>query len=390
MSKPPTDLSNLSLETRLAHAGRDPARSDRAVNPAIHRATTLIADDVGELYDARKTYALDGMAVQEALREALVAIEGGVGAVLAPSGLAACTLAILCVARADSEILITDSVYKPTRRFCDHMLKRLGVSARYYDPRIGTGIAELITERTCAVFMESPGSLTFEVQDVPAIVAAARARKAPTIIDNTWSAGVYFKPFEHGVDLSIQALSKYQAGHADAFMGAVLGATKTWVDRLWMAYKDLGLGASPDDAFLVLRGLRTLAVRLERQSATALTIARWLEAQPQVARVLHPGLESSPDHGVWKRDFTGASGLFALVLNPASAERVAEMLESLALFGLGFSWGGYESLAIPCDSQIVRTAAPWRAEGQTIRLSIGLEHETDLIADLAQALARLD
>ncbi len=389
MSKLPIDLSKLQLETRLAHAGRDPTRSDRAVNPAIHRATTLITDKVGELYDANKTYALDGMAVQEALREALVAVEGGAGAVLAPSGLAACTLAILCVARADGEILLSDSVYKPTRRFCDHMLKRLGVSARYYDPRLGAGIADLITERTCAVFMESPGSLTFEVQDVPGIVAAARARGVPTIIDNTWSAGVYFKPFEHGVDISIQALSKYQAGHADAFMGAVLGATEPWVNRLWMAYKDLGLGASPDDAFLVLRGMRTLAVRLERQSASALKVARWLESQPQVARVLHPALESSPDHALWRRDFTGASGLFALILHARPPEQVAAMLESLALFGLGFSWGGYESLAIPCDPQIVRTAAPWRAEGQAIRLSIGLEHPDDLIADLAQAMARL-
>jgi cysteine-S-conjugate beta-lyase len=308
---------------------------------------------------------------------------------LAPSGLAACTLAILTVARKDSEMLVTDSVYKPTRRFCDGIMKRLGVRMRYYDPRIGAGIADLINENTCALFMESPGSLTFEVQDVPAMTAAARAKNVPTIIDNTWSAGVYFKPFDHGVDLSVQALSKYQAGHADAFMGAVLGATPQWAARVRSAYKELGLGASPDDSFLVLRGLRTLAVRLERQSASALKVAQWLEGRPEIARVLHPALPASQDHALWKRDFTGASSLFGCVLKPAAAERVAAMLESLELFAMGFSWGGYESLIIPCDPQIVRTAPPWRAEGPVLRLSIGLEHPDDLIEDLTQAFSRL-
>jgi cystathionine beta-lyase len=382
------DLSKLHPDTRLAHAGRDAARSERGVNPAVHRATTLLFDDTDTLYHAPKTYALDGMAVQEALCAALIAIEGGAGATLAPSGLAACTLAILTVARAGSEILVVDSVYKPTRVFCDGMLARLGVSVRYYDPRIGAGIEALIHNRTCAVFLESPGSLTFELQDAPAIVAVARAHKIPSIIDNTWSAGIYFKPFEHGLDISLHALSKYQAGHADAFMGAVLGATPEWAKRIAGAYKQLGLFASPDDAFLVLRGLRTLWVRLERQSASALQIASWLEGQPQVARVLHPALESSPDHAIWKRDFHGASGLFAFELKRAKPERVAAMLESLTLFGLGFSWGGYESLAIPCDPQIMRTASG-RPEGVVIRLSIGLEHPGDLIADLSQALARL-
>lgn len=385
MNRPGLDLSKVQFDTLLAHAGRDPARSERAVNPPVHRATTLLAADVEELYDAPKTYALDGMAVQEALRDALVAIEGGAGAVLSPSGLTACTLAILAVARADSEILITDSVYKPTRRFCDHSLKRFNVRPVYYDPRIGAGIADLITEKTCAIFLESPGSLTFELQDVPAICAAAKARGIPTIIDNTWSAGVYFKPFEHGVDISVQALSKYQAGHADAFMGSVIGATKGLASKIWLASKDLGLGVSPDDAFLVLRGLRTLSVRLERQSASALTIARWLEARPEVARVLHPALESSEDHAIWKRDFTGSSGLFGVILKQVAAERVAAMLQELKFFGMGFSWGGFESLAIPCDPQIVHTAKPWQAEGPCLRLSIGLEHVDDLIGDLAQA-----
>lgn len=384
------DLSKYQLETRLALAGRDPARFDGAVNPPIQRATTLILPEVDNLYDKPiKTYALEGMAVQEALCEALVAIEGGAGATLAPSGLGACTLALLTVAEAGGEILVTDSVYKPTRRFCDTMLKRLGVATRYYDPRIGAGIADLITDKTCAILMESPGSLTFEVQDVPAIVAAAKARGAPTIIDNTWSAGVYFKPFEHGVDLSVQALTKYQMGHADAFMGAVLARTPEWRTRVDATYKNLGLGAGPDDAYLVLRGMRTMALRLERQSAASLKIARWLEARPEVARVLHPGLPSHPDHQLWRRDFSGSSGLFAIVLAPVSERALASMLEGLELFGMGFSWGGYESLIVPCDKQLVRAAVPWRAAGPLLRLSIGLEHPEDLIADLDAGFSRL-
>jgi cystathionine beta-lyase len=384
------DLSKYRLETQVALAGRDPARFEGAVNPAIHRASTVVIADTDDLYNTpKKTYALEGMAVQEALRDALAAIEGGAGATLAPSGLAACTLALLTVARADSEVLIVDSVYGPTRRFADHMLKRMGAQPRYYDPRIGAGIADLITDKTCAVFLESPGSLTFEVQDVPAIAAAARAKGLPTILDNTWSAGVFFKPFAHGVDLSVQALTKYQAGHADVLMGAVLASTPHWAERVRMAYKQLGLGASPDDAYLALRGLRSMAVRLDRQAASALKIAQWLEAQPQVARALHPALPSHPEHALWRRDFTGASGVFAIVLNPTAPERLKAMLEQMDIFAMGFSWGGYESLIVPCDPNITRTATTWSAEGPLLRLSIGLEHADDLIADLQAGLARL-
>lgn len=390
MSKPPLDLKNLHLETRLALAGRDPARAEGAVNPPIQRATTLVFDDPADLYGKpHKTYALEGMAVQEALREALVAIEGGAGATLAPSGLGACTLALLTIARGGGELLVSDNVYGPTRRFCDTMLARLGVRTRYFAPGIGSAIAALISDDTCGIFLEAPGSGTFEIHDTPAITAAARARNVPTAIDNTWSAGVYFKPFAHGIDLSVQALTKYQAGHSDAFMGAVLSATPEWEARVRMAYKQLGLGASPDDAYLVLRGLRSMGVRLERQSASALQIARWLEGHAKVARVIHPALESHPDHALWKRDFIGASGLFAFELTPAPDAAVSAMLQSLSLFSMGFSWGGYESLIAPINRNATRTATSWNPAGETIRVSIGLEHADDLIADLEQGLAAL-
>jgi cystathionine beta-lyase len=329
------------------------------------------------------------MAVQDALKDALLAIEGGAAATLAPSGLGACTLALLTIARAGGELLVVDSVYGPTRRFCNTVLHRLGVRTTFFDPHIGGDIAGLINENTCGVFLESPGSITFEVQDVPAIAAAAKARGVPTILDNTWSAGLYFKPFDHGIDLSVQALTKYQAGHADAFMGAVLAATPQMGERVKATYKQLGLGASPDDAYLVLRGMRSLSVRLDRQAASGLRIARWLETRPDVARVIHPALPSHPDHALWKRDFTGAAGVFGAVLKPVDDAKLKVMLESYALFSMGFSWGGYESLIIPCDDNITRTATPWKAEGPVIRLSIGLEHPDDLIADLTQGFARL-
>jgi cysteine-S-conjugate beta-lyase len=384
------DLSKLRVETRLALAGRDTTRHDGAVNPAIHRATTLVIEDTADLYNTpKKTYALEGMAVQDALKDALLAIEGGAAVTLAPSGLGACTLALLAIARAGGELLVVDSVYGPTRRFCNTVLHRLGVRTTFFDPHIGGDIAGLINENTCGVFLETPGSITFEVQDVPAIAAAAKARGVPTILDNTWSAGLYFKPFEYGIDLSVQALTKYQAGHADAFMGAVLSATPQMGERVKATYKQLGLGASPDDAYLVLRGMRSLSVRLERQAASGMQLARWLETRPEVARVIHPALSSHPDHALWKRDFTGAAGVFGAVLKPVDDAKLKAMLESYTLFSMGFSWGGYESLIIPCDDNITRTAKPWKAEGPLIRLSIGLEHPDDLIADLAQGFARL-
>lgn len=384
------DISKLNVETRLALAGRDAARFEGAVNPAIHRATTLVIPDTEDLYNTpKKTYALEGMAVQNALKDALLAVEGGAACALAPSGLAACTLALLTIARAGGELLVTDSVYGPTRRFCDTVLHRLGVRTHYLDPRIGADIVAYINENTCGVFLESPGSITFELQDTPAIAAAAKAHGVPVIVDNTWSAGLYFKPFAHDVDMSVQALTKYQAGHADAFMGAVLSANTAMGARVQATYKQLGLGASPDDAYLVLRGMRSLSVRLERQAASALKVAAWLEARPEVAGVIHPALPSHPDHALWKRDFTGAAGVFGARLHTADAGRVKAMLESLRLFSMGFSWGGYESLIIPTNDNITRTATRWTEDGSLLRLSIGLEHPDDLIADLDAGFTRL-
>ena len=383
-------LARFHPETRAIMAGRHPARYEGAVNPPVHRASTLILAKVDDLYGERvQTYGLEGMAVHEALKEALSAIEGGAAVALAPSGLMACTLPLLALARPGGEVLVTDSVYAPTRRFCDRMLSRLGVATRYYDPCIGAGIGDLIHADTLALFMETPGSLTFELQDVPAMVNAASAHGVATIIDNTWSAGLYFQPFAHGVDFSVQALTKYQGGHADLLAGAVLARTPQLGTRIAATVRELGVGVSPDDAYLALRGIRDMHARLLLQSASALRIATWLEARPEVGRVLHPALPSHPGHALWKRDFSGASGLFGLVLAPTTQARLTSMLESLKVLSMGFSWGGYESLIIPCDPQLTRTAAPWRADGPLLRLSIGLEHTDDLIADLEQAFEHL-
>lgn len=377
--------------TRTLMAGRDPKLFDGAVNPPVQRVSTLLLSKVSELYGTEiQTYGLEGMAVHRTLEQALIEIEGGAAVQLVPSGLAACTLPFFALCKSGDHVLVSDSVYGPTRRFCDRLLKNMGVETTYFAPRIDAAqLADLIRPNTKLLFLESPGSLTFEIHDTKALTAVARARGLRTAIDNTWSAGVFFKPFEHGVDISIQALTKYQAGHADVLMGAILSADKAIAAQIKQTSKDIGFGVSPDEAYLALRGLRTMHVRLKQHDATAREVAAWLAARPEVARVLHPAFPDFPDHALWKRDFTGAAGLFGVVLKPCSEAQLAAMLESYKHFGLGFSWGGYESLVIPCDPQVKRVATTWNAEGPLLRYSIGLETTADLIADLEAGFARL-
>jgi cystathionine beta-lyase len=377
-------------ETRLAHAGREPARQHGFVNTPIYRGSTVLFPTVAalEANDQDFTYGRLGTPTVKALEDAIAELEGGQRTLLTPSGLSAIATALLAFVAAEDEVLVADSVYRPTRRFCDHVLKRLGIKTIYYDPLIGEAIKDLITKKTRVVFTESPGSQTFEVQDVPAIAEAAHAAGAVVILDNTWATPLYFKPFTHGVDVSIQAATKYIVGHADAMLGAIT-ATEQASRAIAKAHEDLGLCTGPEDVYLGLRGLRSLGVRLERHQRSGLELARWLADRPEVARVLHPALPSDPGHRLWTRDFTGASGLFSIVLKPVPRPRLAAMLDGLSLFGMGYSWGGFESLILPFDPSAYRTATTWQAEGPAVRLHVGLEDVEDLKADLEAGFARL-
>lgn len=378
-------------ETRLAHAGRDPSRQHGFVNTPIYRGSTVIFPTVAalEANDQDFTYGRLGTPTVRALEEAIAEIEGGHSTLLAPSGLSAIATSLLAFVRAGDEVLVVDSVYRPARRFCDNVLKRLGVTITYYDPLVGEGIGRLITDKTRVVFTESPGSQTFEVQDIPAIAKAAHAAGAVVILDNTWATPLYFKPFAHGADVSIQAATKYIGGHADIMLGSITTTEKTSA-AIAKTHEDLGLCVGPEDVYLGLRGLRTLAVRLDRHQRSALELARWLAQRPEVARVIHPALPGDPGHTLWKRDFSGASGLFSIILNPVSRKSVAAMLDGLSLFGMGYSWGGFESLIIPFDPRDYRTATTWNAEGPALRLHVGLEDVEDLKADLDAGFARLN
>ena len=380
-------------DTRLVHGGRRREWRGRLVNPPVHRASTILFDSVAELRSAapefgRFYYGLHGTPTQWALAEALTEMEpGAAGTMLYSSGLAAVTAALLSVLSAGDELLMSDSVYGPTRRFCDGLLTRYGVSTRYYDPLVGAGIAELIGERTRAIFLESPGSLTMEVQDVPAICGAAREKGIATLIDNTWATPFFFPALAAGCDLSILAGTKYVGGHADVMLGAVTANSDRYA-RLERTSWDLGHAASPDDAWLCSRGLRTMAVRLRQHEASALEVALWLKDQPQVAAVLHPALPDCPGHECWARDFSGSTGLFSFVLRGGDDAARTRFIEGLELFGLGYSWGGYESLVVPADPERIRTATTWRSHGPLVRLHIGLEDPKDLIEDLAAGLDR--
>lgn len=379
-------------ETRLIRTGLANHTLAKTVNPPIQRGSTVLLRDAASLYDdAQLTYGITGLATPSALQAALADLEGAEDVTLYPSGLAAITGALLAVLKAGDEVLVVDSAYKPTRRFCDRLLARFGVTTTYYDPALGAhALMALTTPRTRLIVLEAPGSLTFEMQDIPAIAQAANARGIMTLIDNTWAAGFYFKPLAHGVTLSVQALTKYVGGHSDCFMGSVATSDKAVAALLGEAMWDIGWSVSPDDAYTMLRGLRTLATRLPRHQENGLEIARWLQARPEVSRVLHPALPDDPGHAIWKRDFTGACGLFGVVLKPCTQSAAKAFLDSLKLFGLGFSWGGYESLALHCDPQLKFRTIPVELEGPLLRFHVGLESVEDLKADLAEGLATLN
>jgi cystathionine beta-lyase len=375
-------------DTVAVHAGRMSREHFGVVNTPVYRASTILYDNFAALdtADAPFIYGRLGTPSSKSLEDVINALEGAAHSVLCPSGLNAITTAVLSVCSAGDHLLMTDSCYEPTRSFCDRTLHRWGIDTTYYDPLIGAGIAHLFRPNTRAVFCESPGSLTFEVQDVPAIASVAHEHATSVLLDNTWATPLLFDAFAHGVDLSIQAATKYVGGHADVMLGYV-GANDTHAKRLRDTHHNLGLYASGDDCFLALRGLRTLAVRLARHQETALTLARWLKGRPEVARVLHPAMADDPGHAIWARDFKGSSGLFGVVLKTVSHDGVAAFFDGLVLFGRGYSWGGYESLIVP--AHIHRTAKTYCADGPVLRIHAGLENPDDLLAELEAAFVRL-
>jgi cystathionine beta-lyase len=392
----------LGKDTLLVRAAGDPFARHGAVNPPVYRASTIVFPTVEEFERSRDPatrfdvvrYGQLGTPTTFALEQAVAAIEGGYRSMLLPSGLAAVTTALQALLQSGDHLLLVDTAYASTRRFCDTALARFGIATTYYDPLAGADIARLFRPNTRAVFLESPGSLTFEVQDVPAIAAAAHAASIPVLIDNSWASPYFFDAFAHGVDVSIQAATKYIGGHADVMLGAIT-TTEALYDRVRSTVAELGHCVSPDDAYLALRGLRTLGVRLERHQRNATRVARWLCEQPEVVRVRYPALPGDPGHEIWKRDFTGASGLFGVSLGAVPKAAVDAMLDGLELFGKGVGFGGFESLAIPMDPAPHRTATRWASDGESgaehryVRLHVGLEDPDDLIADLDKGYARL-
>ncbi len=377
------------IDTEIVTVGRVPSEQFGYVNPPVYRGSTVLYPDLEhfEKRQARYPYGRYGSPTTDSLEAGMTLLEGGAGTVLAASGLSAIVIALQAIAKAGDHVLITDSCYAPTRKFSDGLLARFGVTVEYYDPRIGGGIADLVRPETSVIFLESPGSQTFEVQDIPAITEVARKHDIVTMIDNTWATPVFLRPLDLGVDISIHAATKYVGGHSDVMLGTITANEKTFA-RVKETWHLLGECAGPDVAWLGQRGLRTLSVRVHRQMAAGLEVARWLEGRPEVAQVLHPALESHPDHGLWKRDFKGATSLFSIVMKPGPKAALAAFVDDLELFGIGASWGGYESLVLPFDPRAVRTATKWNAEGPAVRLHIGLEDTADLVADLGAGLER--
>jgi len=384
-------------DTKLVHLGRGPSSFEGTVNLPVYRASTILSADMDSYihrFDDEKnltdiTYGARGTQNSRALGEAIADLEGGHGTIVTTSGLSAISVTLGALVSAGDHILISDSVYGPTRTFCNQVLSRYGVTTEYYSPDIGDAIAELIQKNTRLVLMEAPGSLTFEMQDIPGITRAAKEKGVLTVMDNTWATPVFFRPLEHGVDISIQAGTKYIAGHSDLVIGMVTSARETTHKMMVSHAQNLGDAASPDDCYLALRGLRTLSVRLYRQQESTLKVAAWLADQPQVYRVLYPALPGDPGHALWKRDFKGASSLFGLAMHSEDETAVKAMADSLRYFQIGSSWGGYESLIAFNHMPVARERVPWTEKPFMLRVHIGLEDPEDLIADLTQGLARI-
>lgn len=385
----------MKKQTQLVHAGRNKRYTGSVVNPPVVRASTIVFDTMEQLRSATAKrgdrvpyYGRRGTETHFALQEAICELEGGAGCALYPCGAAAISGALLAFLKSGDHLLMVDSAYEPTRALCNKLLAGLGVETTYYDPEIGAGIATLIRPNTRVIFLESPGSLTFEMQDIPAICEVAKQHDIVTILDNTWASPILCQPFELGVDISIQSATKYIVGHSDVMLGTATANEKHWPQLREQSYL-MGYCASADDAYTALRGLRTLAVRLRQHEQSALQVAEWLLNRPEVAEVLHPALATFPGNAIFKRDFTGSNGLFSFVLKQGSAEQVRQFIEGMEHFKMGFSWGGYESLITAnMNIQALRTATRWPHQGPLIRLHIGLEDVEDLLADLDAAFER--
>jgi cystathionine beta-lyase len=378
-----------SAETLLTHGGRHPEQQFGFVNTPVFRGSTVLFKTLDELESQQRPYDYGRIAtpLTRDVESVVSELEGAAGTLLAPSGLAAISTALLAVLGAGDDLLLSDSLYEPTRLFATETLKRLGVSARFYDPRIGGDIANLVLPNTRAIFVESPGSHTFEVQDLPAIAAVAAPREIAVIVDNSWATPLFYSPLNLGADIVVHAGTKMFVGHSDAMFGTI-SANARLLPVLQRTHRRLGVCASPDDTYLAARGLRTLAIRMKEHHARALELAGWLEAQEGVLEVRHPGLASHPDHTLFKRDFRGAGSLFSVLLEPAPRAAAAAFLDGLTLLGMGWSWGGYESLIVPSHPEKSRTAVPWQREGNLFRIHVGFEGVEDLKADLAAGLER--
>lgn len=392
-------------ETKLITAGKNYKENKGSVNVPVHRTSTVLfptleAYNQAELgkscYNAKNaqvqdySYGISGTPTSFALQEAICSVEGAKYCVIFPSGLAAITIPLLGLLQSGDHILISDSVYGPTRRFCNKELVRFGIETTYYDPLIGSGISKLIKKNTRLIFTESPGSLTFEIQDIPSITKIAKQHGIPTIIDNSWATPLYFDPFKHGIDIALQAGTKYIGGHSDILFGVVTTNDDKLYQSIARARKNYGMNVSADDCYLALRGLRTMSIRLKAHEENALIIARWLEKRPEVKVILHPAFPSCPGHEFWKRDFSGSTGLFSFILDKKySKKAVARMVDNMKIFGIGASWGGFESLIMPIDPVNIRTTSKWPHKNTCIRIYVGLEASSDIIKDLENGLERL-